>query len=191
VRPFPKAEYQAAVEAESTARNFAFVDVAEDVNGVAVRPMTLRDVMVLDGIKSPFMVGGSAPSPQDLIVFLWLQSPSYSPSSFKLWLFTRKHRSLNYADTCKAIINYIDAAFMDSPGGKRSGESFYSFAACIVDSLANQYGWREQDILNMPLKRIWQYMNCIKARLSPKPVLFNPLSGKVRREWLIEMNKGN
>lgn len=191
MKPFPATEYREAVEAESTARNFAFLDVAEGVNGVAVRPMTLNDVMVLDGIRSPFMVGGRTPTPHDLVVFLWLQSPNYTPGKFALWRFSRRCRELNYSDTCKAVVEYLDAAFMDSPGGRRGGESYYSFAAGIVDALASQYGWPEKEILNLPLKRIWQYLNCVKARLSPKPVLFNPLSGKVRRDWLVSMNEGN
>jgi hypothetical protein len=187
--PFPAAEYRAAVVKETVARDFAFLGVSEDVCGVAVRPMTLRDFIRLDGIESPFVRGG-LPSPNDIVLFLWLQSKQFKPSAFALWRFSRRCRNLNYVETVKAITAFIDDALMDAPGGSgKSGESFYSMAAGLVDWLASNYGWSEEAILDCPLKRLFQYVNASVKRKNPKAILFNPLSGKVRRDYLKALNR--
>ena len=186
--PFPNSEYRAAVEQESAARDFAFLDVQEEVCGIAVRPMTLRDFIRLDGIQSPFMRGG-VPAVEDVVLFLWLQSPAFRPSAFALWRFSRRCRRLNYFDAVTAINTFIESALMDAPGGGgKSGESFYSMAAGLIDWLASNYGWSEAAILDCPLKRLFQYMNASINRKNPKAILFNPLSGKVRRDWLQSIN---
>lgn len=78
---------------------------------------------------------------------------------------------------------------MDSPSGGRETESFYSFAASFVDLFASEYGWSEADVMACKLKRLFQYTNAIHNRKNPKAILFNPLSGRVRREWLVKCNK--
>lgn len=183
---FPKEEYSAAVERESTVRDVSFLGVTEDVCGVAVRPMSLRDFIALDGIKSPFICGGF-PSATDAVIFLWLLSPSFKPGSFAAWRFARGVRGKDYGELTKAIQEYVSEALMDMPGGGgRGGVSYYSFAVAVVDLLASEYGWSEAEIMNAPMKRTLQYFNAIRKRKNPNSILFNPLSDGVRSKWLRE-----
>ncbi len=189
--PFPVEEYRKAVEQESAARRASFLDSPEVVCGIAVRQMTLRDVILLDGISSPFIAGKRLPNPEDIVVFLFCLSPQFKASKFALWRFTRRCRDIDYAEAVKAIRDYIEAAFMDAPNG--SGAeclTYYSWAAGLVDLLAREYHWAESDILDMPLKRLWQYRRTIIKRLDPGAALNNP-SMEIRRRWLEEVNRGN
>ncbi len=186
--PFPAAEYRAAVERETESRTLAFAGALEMVCGVPVRPITLQDVIVLDGAKSPFICGG-IPTAEDIILFLWLQSPDYSKSRWRLKRFARKHRRLDYGDSCKAIFSIVDEAFMDAPkGGGPEQLPYYAWPAALVDMFASEYGWSEEAILKSPIKRLFQYRKAIIKRENPKAVLWNP-SMEIRSRWLIAVNQ--
>ncbi len=185
--PFPAEEYRAAVELETESRTLAFADVPDMVCGIPVRAITLKDVIVLDGAKSPFMVGG-IPTPDDVIVFLWLQSTQFKPGHRPLRRFARKHRNLIYGEACKEIKALIDDTFMDSPkGAGKEHLPYYAWPASLVDLFGSQYGWSEAEILNAPLRRLFQYRKAIIKREDPKAVLWNP-SMEIRSRWLNEVN---
>jgi len=59
----------------------------------------------------------------------------------------------------------------------------------MVDSLAVEYGWSESAILNLPIKRVFQYQRRIALRRQPTATLFNA-SDRVRGKWLEELNRG-
>jgi hypothetical protein len=186
--PFPAEEYRAAVELESESRTLAFADVPEMVCGVPVRAITLQDVIVLDGAKSPFMVGGM-PTPEDIILFLWLQSTEFKPGSRPLRRFARKHRDLVYADACKAILELIDATFLDAPKGDgKEHLPYYAWPASLVDLFGSEYGWSESETLKCPIKRLFQYRKVIVQRKDPNAVLWNP-SMQIRSAWLKAVNE--
>jgi len=39
---------------------------------------------------------------------------------------------------------------------------YYSDAASLCGMIAREYGWKESDILGLPIKRLFQYLNEIK-----------------------------
>jgi hypothetical protein len=58
-----------------------------------------------------------------------------------------------------------------------------------VDLFGREYGWREADILDAPVKRLFQYLKAISRR-NGETVLFNP-SDKVRGQWMETVNERN
>ena len=107
------------------------------------------------------------------------------------WLGWRIGGEKGFAAAMADAKAYLDDAFQDSPSGE-GGESvsYYSFAASIVDVFGTEYGWRESDVLDMPLKRLWQYLNAIRKRHNPDSIMFNP-SDRVRGDWLKTVNTTN
>jgi hypothetical protein len=102
----------------------------------------------------------------------------------------RRLGRVSYSNAFDSISDFIGEAMQDSPGGAGGdGEaiSYYSFGASLVDCLAKEYGWIEASILDMPLKRLFQYLKVISRR-NGETTLFNP-SDKVRGKWLAELNK--
>lgn len=181
-----------AVEKEQFIRDTAFLDIPEQICGIDVKPLTLRHVLALSLVGSPFMVGGN-PSPVDCAQFLWCVSTSWSPHSrWRRKLFIRRCRRLKFSTLAKSIEEFVDEAFQDSPATTDCGDrqSFYSFAASIVDTFASEYGWPAHYIIDMPAKQLFQLMSVIRKRKNPAAILFNP-SEKVRGRWLDQINSKN
>ena len=179
----------AAIEQERFVRDSSFLSLPEVIGGVDVQPMTLRHVIALSSVGSPFIAGGHA-SPEAVAQFVLLLAKPQG------WLakrrLLRRIARLDYDATIAEIKAFMDEAFQDSPAssGGRAQASYYSFAASLVDVFGTEYGWSENEILDVPLKRLFQYLNAIRKRHNPEAVLFNP-SDRVRGEFLAAVNKKN
>lgn len=62
---------------DESLRERAFLSVTETINGVEVKPFTLRHLHILSHIQSPFIYGGVRKI-EDIGLFLWVVSPNYS-----------------------------------------------------------------------------------------------------------------
>ena len=107
---------------------------------------------------------------------------------FKRWCCLRKLGRVSFRDAVESVDSFVKESFQDSPAGTgEASASYYSFAASIVDVFGKEYGWSEADILDTPLKRVFQYLKAISRR-NGETVFFNP-SDKVRGEWLAAVNR--
>ena len=202
--------YRAAVDTEQLSRDASFLPITETVGGFELRPLTLRDYITLRMMRSPLICGGT-PSPGQLAAFLWLLSPSHRPgltlgAFLNRRLFLRRckyflpssnradrpERMANAARLLVAIRAYVEEAFQDRPPTKARGwiEDYYSDAAALCGMLAREYGWSEKAVLDMPMKRIFQYLNEIKAANGSKSPLCNP-SDRIKSEFMAKINRKN
>ena len=188
------AGYSEAVEREKATRDAAFVNLPREVCGKPVLPITLRRLLILDGVKSPFITNHTTPSGADVALFLWVCSPEFCADKSKRDKFIAGCRKLKYAQAVSEIGEMILETFYDSPArGKEEGEraSYWSFAASVIDTIATEYGWYEEQILDAPLARVLQYVKIISHRKlaasGNPPPLFNP-SDKVKHDWLVAQN---
>lgn len=209
--------YREAVRAESFNRDRAFIPVAENVCGFALRPMLFGDYLALRLICSPFLVGGE-PAPSDIRALLWRMSPEYAASDLKKrrnlmnrclaflpppepWIKTKRSLKRWAEKTVKALElqgkiilglkSYVDAACQDWPGtnsGAVDAVHYYSDGASIIAMIAREYGWSESSILALPMSRLLQYVKEIKSQAGAK-VLFNP-SDIYRQRYAESLNKG-
>ena len=186
--------YLEAVNREQTARELAFLPAPLPICGVPIRHMNIRHYTLLSGCGNRFVRGGR-PGVADVLGFFWFMSPDYSTAEGARERFVLKHRAAwdkRMDELVAGIAAYVDSVFMDSPsGGGGGGGKFYTApAAGMVDTLAFQYGWRDEDILEMPLARVFQYYKRISARLDPKAPQFNP-SDRYVGEWLRKRMENN
>lgn len=189
------AGYTAAVERETFQRNAAFVPVREKVCGILLDPLTVGHIATLQSIGSPFVNGGR-PTPLHALQFLCLLSPeSGKPGTFKRWRFLCRCHKLKFIvmtepptfPVLDAISEFVTDAFADAPGNRETmARSYYSLAAASVGLIARNYHWPEREILDLPLKRFWQYRAEIMAS-SGETVLFNG-SDRVIQKWLDRRN---
>lgn len=182
-----------AVEREEFHRNTAFLGVTELIYGVEVKPLTLAHLCRLQCVGSPFLCGGE-PSAEDVAVFLWAVSTGYKTRApIKRYFFARGLRKLAFVEAVKGIQGYLDEAFLDGPNGGSAGysPSYWSGFASIVGALASEFHWSEQQIMDMPLKRVWQYLRIAQKRNNPKASFSNRISFKVRQDWLDASNSKN
>lgn len=175
-----------AIEKEQHIRDTSFLELPESLCGFDVSPLTLRHLLTLGAVGSPFIKGGH-PMPYDVGVFMIIVG---GWKGFNRWLKLRSLGRVSYMDAVQFIDDYVKESFQDAPGGSGvDSVSYYSFAASIVDVFGKEYSWTEAEILDTPLKRLFQYLKAISARHGEK-TMFNP-SDKVRGDWMREVNRMN
>lgn len=172
------------VKRENDVRDAAFLDLTTNICGIEIRQMTPRDMLILDGVDNPILNGGF-PTPYQLADFLWKLSPQFKERAwFRRYQFGRKCRNLDFVSAVIACRKYIEDTFQDSPGGSGpAGVPYAGWPAHLVTSLSSNPVEAEQVILNTPLKRLFQYLKCIRRRNDPNCPMHNP-SDKVKGDYI-------
>lgn len=199
-----------AIEAESTARDEAFLDSPEFISGVEVMPFTIAHFCTLNAIHSPFTCGGPVTA-LDVAMFMWVVSyerrralrarRALSVFSRKLaaavfwcmrWRFVARLRKLNAEGAVEAIDTYLDEALAEAPKGNAGSyePSYWSTAAGYVALLSWAYGWSEAEVMELRTKRAFQYLKVATKIRNPGAIMFNPKSDAVRSEYLKQLNEG-
>jgi hypothetical protein len=184
--------YREALEKESQARELPYIFLDTELCGFRVMEMTALHFVLLVNIKSPFVTGGII-HPAHISQFLWVMSPLFSlykeRKFLKRW-HTARTGKLIYEKAVKEIKDFVSEAFQDSPGGRGKTESSAaSFCAYLVHLLASKYGWDEDRIMRMPLKKVFQYVKIIHLESDPKAIVFNP-SDRIKSKYLEDLNRG-
>lgn len=200
-----------AYRKERGLRNASFGNCTRRIGPFTVRLMTLRDLCWLDaeGNKwvsgKPFKTRGEGFT--DALALIWHLSLSVRmpengesvPTGQAIRMLARKLSVFvlgAFLDEQKLMLDvaeYLQDRFYDAPknGGNRDSEMERSFAAgpaSVVDLFAaGGYALTENEILDMPLDRIWQYGRLIADRLGGN--VANP-SDWVKSEYLEKRQKG-
>jgi hypothetical protein len=180
-----------ALKRENDIRDASFLDLNANLCGVEIRQMTPQDLLILDGIGNPLMAGG-LPSPAELADFLWKLSPRFKLNApIRRFLFGRSVRKKEYLSLVKACGKYISDTFQDSPGSSGPSSTPYAgWCAYLVNNIAMNYHWSEDKILRTPLKRLFQYLKCIRRYHNPDAPMHNP-SDKMKGDYIRLENARN
>jgi len=211
IKPLDIPGYREAIEAENQARVTDYLDAPSIIGEVCIAPLTIRRMARLQSVGSRFVVRDDGPmdAATEIALFLWALSPHYEhaywlKSRIELhcprlarWLFNRirnqfvKRISKMDAETIiDDITRLLKHTFEDSPGNDEQEQAASPFAwpTSFVGMLAEQRHWTEGEILDMPLRRVFQHVRSIIRQHKPDAILFNP-SDKVRGAWLREVNE--
>ncbi len=211
--------YASAVVKERIIRDAAFLGITESIGPFEVVSMTLRHWVVLRTMNSPFLRGGT-PGPIDVVDFLWLLSPQFSPHQTKfrkafdrqclehffppkhsIWSAKKSHklrceqRMINAAKIIDAARDYIIETMQDRPPVQKSMSNghevdYYSDPAYFCACFGREFGWCQEEVLNMPLKRLFQYLNEMKKYHGSPVPLMNP-SDSIKAAWMRGVNIKN
>jgi hypothetical protein len=184
-------DYREAVYRESAIREVSFLSIDLDICGVEVKQFTPKHFIFLDFLQSPFTTGKDTITIEDVIQFLWIVSKDYVDNSpQKKEEFSKKLLDKDLNKLVEEIDQYITDAFadrppkMDMPKGKETQIPFFAWVCSYIDLLASEYGWLDDNVMNMPIARIFQYAKAIEARKSymagTKPCLMNNMSDNVK-----------
>lgn len=180
--------YAEAVAREQALRDLAFDGQRIPLCGRLVNQFTLRHLMRLGGCDNAFVAGGPAER-TDVAMFLWFVSAEYSLDPAARESFYRATVDVPFESGGRAINQYLNDAFWDCDGTGMQGErSYYSTAAGLICTLAREFGWDDEAILDKPIARLFQYRRIIAAR-SGIP-LINRTDGMIGK-WLAARNSGN
>ncbi len=176
-----------AVEQEQFSRDESLLQLPEAVCGVAFRPLTLSDVVRLRAVGSPFIVGGWKYDTEQTLRFFTMQC---TPRNSWLMRLMRRQllRRVELDEASEAAQDFVSESYAEAPSSDSgpAGISYYSPVISAVDLLAKEYGWKIDEVMNLPLKILFQIYKAISHRNGA--VLFNP-SDSVRGAWLAEQNK--
>jgi hypothetical protein len=197
--------YADALRHEAAVRRSAFVHNRDTIAGVAVRQMTVRDMLWMEELRNGFFVSYRFDTQAELVGhaahLVWWLSDSPKPDpytggwpSLRLTIARASlmHRlSSRQDELIRDVQRYLRDTFMDAPHG--SGENFSAPAAAmpatIMDTLAAAgYLVTEEQVLDMPLVRLWQLIRLAKRRIDGTP-LTNP-SDKIATDYLASLNQG-
>lgn len=177
-----------AAKLEERIRTNAFLPVQQSINGVLVDQFRLNHLTLLRYVDSPFMIGGNV-TDEDVVRFMWIVGGSYNPEGKGRQEYIAALLKTNPIDRrfARAVDRYVDRALMDMPGGSDRGKAIAaSFTASVIHRIAMAYGWDDEDILQKPVARLFQYMNWIAVTENPKIPQFNRLQDLVKKRLLRE-----
>jgi hypothetical protein len=191
--------YGRAVQHESRVRDSGFAGGNEIVAGVEVVPLSLRRLLWLERARNGFVVpctfDDAAERLAHALQVLYFCRPGYrapvSPvrgllaAAFEQWRITRFMRRVLARQKPDVVIRevyeWLDEAFMDAPqppdkSQERivSSSAHASYPAYIVTLFAaGGMTQSVQEIMEMPLKTLWQYVRLLQNRVYGMP-LSNP-----------------
>ena len=110
----------------------------------------------------------------------WLRFPFL----IERWRVKAEASTVRGAEILTDVREYVSETLMDRPCVKSakptSNKRYHSSAVTWCAALAREYGWTEQAILDMPMKRIFQYMN--EIRIEEGLPVANPSDSLVAKE---------
>lgn len=174
----------------------SFAGVEPDICGlVEVVPLTPQIFIELSGSGNAFFnrerTSGIV-TPVDVAVFLWRVNPGFNrKDKERRQLFNQVVSLLPFDQAVSDIEDYIVrswSAMPQWPGSSGGSQSAGVWPSRIVDMFAAEYGWREEYILNMPFRRLWQYANRILERKNADYTHKVPEALRLRQKWLEQAN---
>lgn len=158
----PAAIQQAIAENESNQAE-AWLNFNDEIAGIEVTQMTIRQFFMLDGIESPYLNQGN-PTPADLAVFIWILSPKYQPSKKARDKFCEEIFSIPIEQATKDIERYLIKTFQDAETDGKDEKRYCNYLTYLVDLFAREYGWSTEQILKIPMRQLYQLNTAIGER---------------------------
>jgi hypothetical protein len=180
-----------AEERYASAQLEAFVGIEPSICGVIlVNPFTPQMYIELEGCGNAFF-NDKEISPEDVAAFLWRISPQYKRDDKAGRLaFLALIGVLPGQGAVDELFEYKRRAWAAMPKatGSLHSASMGSWVSTLVHAIASKYHWPEQEILNMPFRRLWQYLNRIKEEANDRYVEKCDEAESIKAEWLKNKN---
>ena len=193
-----KLRIKEAAKFEKRIRLEAFLSLDVSLGEFKVRQITLSDFAYFEFSENALFVEGEDPTVADFVLFLWHMRTWGEPRNekqFAKWAASRMTLTMQ-----EEILGFIAAQMNDMPSGKGgdTGEIKQSTVAdssvaiaTLVDQIASEYGWIEQDILNIPVARLLQYyQRILKRNLGDKYAITNKITQQARANEMKGLNDG-
>jgi hypothetical protein len=186
-----QARYKKLLDEESRIRLEACIETDNVLCGYKVAPMSFRHLILYLLSSDPWICGG-IPDEFDLARFLWIATDRYKvKDSLRSFLEELQKRGITEKDFTE-VSEYVEECLQDSPAGsgEEPGSEYASFGAHVIDRLASQYGWTRAEVVEVPVRLLFQLLAICKHRESGEKPVHISRADKVRGEYLKELNDG-
>jgi hypothetical protein len=193
--------FRDALRKESDLRRKAWVYTHTEIAGVRVRLLTMRDMAVLEemqnGFFAPWRFDDDAEFLGHCAQLVWWLSDAPKPdrnSRRVVQPFVALARARLIAGLAKqpkaladGVSEYLRMMFLDAPKGGGGGNAIVAAPAYIADSLAAAGLFVGLDeMLDMPLIRLWQLMRLATRRVYGTPITND--SDRIACDYLATLN---
>lgn len=174
---------------QAQCRELNFLGRTHDICGIRVRAMTVLDFCVLTHAQSPLLCRIN-PSIDDLLVFM------VQLAADRGWRWQqrlgKRCRKLNAEQWALRCFEYFDEMLSDMPSGASgtSHEAALSFVANWCYAMESECGWTEQQVLDCPLPKLFQYLRASKQRNNPRAPEGNRMIDDPVNRILRDLNEG-
>ena len=174
---------------EKRLRLEAVVGVDQDIAGLSLRQITVRDLVNLEFTENR-LTQGEEPQLDDLVALVFMLS---NDRPFLKGRYARKVGKIirEHEVVRQELICYFNAAFNDMPAAPNSSSSKVSdnvdssvSVMTLVDSLASNYGWTLGEILDLSLSTALQLLQRIVNRNSEKYSMRNAITQQAKAREL-------
>jgi hypothetical protein len=178
-------------EVDESFRERAFLPITDQINGVTVLQFTLSHLTILSHLQSPFIYGGVRQI-EDVGQFLWVVSPQYDTLPPEETNRTRYLAELvlhpKWKHFYRAIDRYLQRTFRDPPPSVKHGKPIATcYTASVIHPLMKTYGGNDEEWMDKPLIRLFQYLKGIQADENPATPQFNPMADRIRNTFRFEI----
>ena len=171
-----KERIKAAAEFERTLRLESLLLLPTRIGPFELIPITSRQFLQLEYAQNRIITGN--PQSDDMVHLIWLVKPEDDKRGIKsiAKLVTSKLTENERLE----IIAWFDVQFNDMPqsGGNSHVNEFDSgvWLCTLIDTIASEYGWSMDSILDMPMASAFQLFQRIIKRKNPKYSLRNGIT---------------
>ena len=196
--------YAEALRRESDARRKAWAQTEDEIAGVTVRKLTYRDLENLAELRNGFFCPWKFETDEEFLghcaqLVWWLSDcpkPKRNAGRISNIIVAAqvqrliKHVGQNPKQLAEDVTRYLKESFMDAPkgGSGNAGSAIAGGPAYIADLLAAAgYSMTLDEVLDLPLVRLWQLVRLAQRRLyDEKPT---NESDRIAVEYLAKLGK--
>jgi|15BtaG_2_1085339.scaffolds.fasta_scaffold00086_16 hypothetical protein len=193
-----KPKLAAAKKLDQKEASLVFLVQPVKVGRFQVAPFSIRRLLFLDAVESPF-IGGSSPIGRESVLrALWVLSPKFTPSIFLGRFFAFKYFWIKWEWYAEELAELISESMELMSQGARSDdadENSVLWVSSMVDVFASQYHWPLDQILDVPLLVTSSLGSAMGRRMEAssgkgaKNPLFSRHADACKKQYLAESNK--
>ena len=177
-----------AAKLERTLRLRCYASQHEDLGWTTVRQITPRDCVIFELDENRLFCNQKGQI-DDFVHFAYLLKTDKTVGKKAVKKLVQSFRSYLYS--VDKTIDFINQTFIECPISSSKTvqiENTGTWLPSLIDNIASQYGWRVEEIMDIPIKTLFLQMSMIKRRLGGKEAsVRNPITQQVRAEELNRM----
>jgi hypothetical protein len=189
-----QARIDKATALERESRLLSYLDRPTDLGYATVRPITPRDCIIFElSDNALFSERNSKPTIEDALLMAW-QLKLQPEKEYK---FSKRATQLFELDpwAMDKTREFVGLTFVDLPKLGNQGEQLAANTGTwlpgLIDTVASEYGWGEDKILDTPVKVLFLQMQQIYKRLMPTKYRgSNPLTQQARAKEMQRIKEG-